>query len=117
MIQYNNERGAIRISNEVISTLVGEAAASCFGVKGMAMRSVSDGLVHLLKREMQYKGVYVTYGEDSSVSVELHIIVDRDVNIPVICRSMASEIRYRIREATGIELKTIDIFVDSIQIG
>jgi uncharacterized alkaline shock family protein YloU len=117
MIRIENASGAITITNEVFTVLAGDAATSCFGVKGMAMRSVSDGLVHLLKREVQYKGVYVTYGEDASVSVELHIIVDRDVNIPVICKSMMSEIRYRIREATGIDLKTIDIFVDSIQIG
>jgi len=54
MIKIKNDRGIISISDDVFTSLVGEAATGCFGVKGMAMRSVTDGLVHLLKREAMH---------------------------------------------------------------
>ena len=47
----------------------------------MAYRSMTDGLVHLLRREAMSKGVKVTYNEDGTVSIELHIIVENGVNI------------------------------------
>lgn len=114
MVNIQNEQGAIRISHEVFTDLVGEAATACFGVKGMAMRSMSDGLVHLLKRESMGKGVYVTYNEDSSVSIELHIIVDRGVNIPALCQSIITEVRYKVSQGTGVDVKNVNVFVDSI---
>ena len=56
MVKMNTDKGYIRISNDVFTTLVGAAATSCFGVRGMAKRSASDGLVHLLKTEAMGKG-------------------------------------------------------------
>ena len=56
--------------------ITGMAATNCFGVKGMAYRSMTDGLVHLLRREAMSKGVSITYHDDNSISIELHIIVE-----------------------------------------
>ena len=37
------ELGYIEITNEVMAGIAGFAASSCFGVKGMTIRSMSDG--------------------------------------------------------------------------
>jgi uncharacterized alkaline shock family protein YloU len=114
MVKLQNEKGEILISASVFTTLVGDAATNCFGVKGMAMRSASDGLVHLLKREAMSKGVYITYNDDSSISIELHIVVENGVNIPVICASIISEVRYKVIQATGVQIQEVNVFVDSV---
>jgi len=116
MVKLENNNGQVFISSDVFTTLVGDAATNCFGVKGMAMRSMTDGLVHLLKREAMGKGVYITYNEDGSVAIELHIIIDQGVNVPVICESIISEVSYKITASTGIEVKQVDVFVDSISL-
>ena len=76
-----NDLGEIRISSDVFTAITGSAATNCYGVKGMAVRSKTDGLVHLLKRESMAKGVKVYYNEDGTVSIELHIIVENGVNL------------------------------------
>ena len=83
----------------------------------MAMRSMSDGLVHLLKRESMGKGILVTFGDDNTVSVEIHIVIDNGVNIPELCRSIIGEVRYKLSSATGIAVKSVDVYVDSMMIG
>ncbi len=115
MVRFKTSLGVISIVPEVLTALVGDAATSCFGVKGMAMRSVTDGLVHLLKPEAMGKGVHIAYGEDY-ILIDLHIIVDQGVNIPALCRSIISEVKYKITEATGIDVKSVDVFVDSINL-
>ena len=117
MVRLVNETGYIRIARDVFTFLTGDAATNCFGVKGMTVRSVTDGLVHLLKRESMGKGVHVTYNEDITISIELHIAVDQGINIPVLCESIKSEVRYKITKATGVDIKLIDVFVDSVIIG
>jgi len=117
MVRLQNNLGFIDISADVFTTLTGDAATNCFGVKGMTVRSVTDGIVHLLKREFMGKGVHVTYNSDNTISIELHIAVDRGVNIPVVCDSIKSEVRYKVANGTGVEVKRIDIFVDSMLLG
>ena len=117
MVKLHNEHGCINIASDVFTILTGDAATNCFGVKGMTVRSVTDGLVHLLKRESMGKGVHITYHDDESISIDLHIAVDRGVNIPVICESIMDRVRYQVTKGTGVEIRHVAIFVDSILLG
>ena len=117
MVKIQNEHGYINISSEVFTNLTGDAATQCFGVKGMTVRSVTDGLVHLLKSEFMGKGVHVTSNNDNTISIELHIAVDQGVNIPVICESIKDEVRYKVSKGTGVDVKRVDIFVESMLLG
>ena len=114
MLKFHSEQGEISVSSAVFSNITGMAATNCFGVKGMAYRSMTDGLVHLLLREAMSKGVNVIYNEDESISIELHIIVENGVNIPAVCRSIMNEVRYVVNKNTGAEVRAVDVFVDSM---
>ena len=116
MIRQQNELGEIKVGSNVYTNIAGNAATKCFGVKGMAIRSVSDGLVHLLRRESMAKGVLVRVNEDESISIELHIIIDQGVNIPALGASIISEVRYIVSNQTETEVRDVDVVIDSIVI-
>ena len=116
-MKIQTEIGRIRIASEVFSNITGAVATSCYGVKGMAFRSKTDGLVHLLRRESMSKGVKLVYHEDDSVSIELHIIVDNGVNLMAVSRSIMSEVRYIGHRTTGAEVRNVDVCIDSMVIG
>ena len=114
MIRHNNENGSVIVSTSVYTDIAGTAATNCFGVKGMAYRSMTDGIVHLLRPEAMSKGVKVTYNEDNTVSIELHIIVENGLNIATVCRSIMSEVKYVVSKNTGVEVRNVNVCVDSI---
>ena len=114
MIKINSEHGDITISNAVFTTITGAAATNCFGVKGMAYRSMTDGLVHLLRREAMSKGVRIIPHEEGDISIELHIVVEHGVNIAAVCRSIINQVRYMVSENTGASIRSIDVCVDSM---
>ena len=117
MICRENELGKIAVSNNVYTKIAGNAATKCFGVKGMAQRSMTDGLVHLLRPEAMSKGVKVIYNEDNTVSIELHIIVENGVNIATVCRAIMSEVKYVVTCNTGVEVRDVNVCVDSVSKG
>ena len=116
MIRRETELGSIAVSNSVYTRIAGNAATNCFGVKGMAIRSVSDGLVHLLRRESMAKGVLVTPNEDGTISIDLHIMIDQGVNIPALGQSIVSEVRYMVSQQTDTEVKAVNVIVDSMML-
>ena len=117
MVKLDNERGSICISSDVFTWLAGDAATRCFGVKGMAIRSVSDGLVHLLRKESMAKGVLVHANDDGTISIDLHIIVDNGVNLSAVGASIISEVRYVVTKCTGTEVRAVNVYIDSMMIG
>ena len=116
MIQFKSDHGDITVSSAVFSNITGMAATNCFGVKGMAYRSMTDGLVHLLRSESMAKGVRVIFEEDDTVSIELHIIVDAGVNLTAVSSSIMSEVRYAVGNMTGAQVRAVDVYVDSMEI-
>ena len=117
MIRLQTEKGEVSISDAALSNITGAAATSCFGVKGMAARSLSDGLYHLLRRESVGKGVHVQFNEDDTISIDLHIIVDNNVNLNAVGASIISEVRYVVTNCTGTEVRAVNVYIDSMVIG
>ena len=116
MIHQDNDMGSVNISASVYTEIVGTAAANCFGVKGMAARSVTDGVYHLLRKESVGKGVRVEFHEDDTISIDLHIIVDYGVNLNAVGASIISEVRYVVTNTTGTEVREVNVYVDSMVI-
>ena len=117
MIRMKTDCGAITVDNAVYTNIAGYAATNCFGVKGMAIRSVSDGLVHLLRRESMAKGVLVKTNEDGTLSIDLHIMIDQGVNIPALGQSIVSEVRYMVSKQTDTEVREVNVIIDSMMLG
>ncbi len=110
--------GLIEITPDVVASIAGNAAANCFGVKGMTIKNVADGIVRLLKRDAANRGVSVRENKDANtVDIELHIAVEHGININTVCRSIISEVRYNVVRLTGIKVGRVDVFVDSIRVG
>ena len=114
MIRQNNENGSITVSTSVYTDIAGTAASNCFGVKGMAARSVKDGVYHLLRKESMSKGVSVTVHEDDTISIDLHIMVDNGVNLGAVGDAIIEEVRYVVSNTTGTPVRDVNVYIDSV---
>ena len=117
MIRQNNENGSVNVSTSVYVDIAGTAASHCFGVTGMAARSVTDGVYHLLRKESMGKGVKVEFHEDNSISIDLHIMVGDGVNLNAIGNAIIDEVRYMVEKCTGTKVRAVNVYIDSLLIG
>ena len=117
MIRHENESGNVVVSTSVYTDIAGTAASNCFGVKGMAARSVKDGVYHLLRKESMGKGVRVEFHDDDTISIDLHIMVNHGVNLAAVGASIISEVRYVVTKCTGTEVRAVNVYFDSMMIG
>ncbi|MDR1465360.1 MAG: Asp23/Gls24 family envelope stress response protein [Oscillospiraceae bacterium] len=115
MIRFENHMGLIEVSQEYFTQIVGHAASSCFGVAGMANSTKVQGLRAVLRRKKEYldQGVRV-YKEGNGLMVDLHIVVTYGLNISAIVRSIVNKVRYTVEQATGLEVKKVNVFVDGM---
>ena len=57
-LEINNEFGHVSISDDVIASVAGGAAVSCYGIIGMASKNqVKDGITEILRKENYAKGI------------------------------------------------------------
>ena len=116
MIRQNNELGSVTVSTNVYMEIAGTVATNCFGVKGMAARSVKDGVYHLLRKESMSKGVNVELHDDDSISIDLHIMVDNGVNLGAVGDAIISQVSYEVNKYTGTTVQAGNVYIDSMVI-
>ena len=116
MIRHETENGSVNVSTSVYTDIAGTAASNCFGVKGMAARSVKDGVYHLLRKESASKGVHVEFHEDDTITINLHVMVDHGVNLSAVGASIISEVRYVVTNTTGTQVRAVNVYFDSMSV-
>ena len=114
--KMTNSMGNVVIDTNVIARYAGLAAIECFGIVGMAALSVKDGFVKLLKKDSITRGINVTIDEDNKITINFHVIIVYGVSIKTVFENLIENVKYKVEEYTGIEIKKINIFVDGVRV-
>ena len=111
----NTHMGNIVIDNEVIAQYAGSVAVECFGIVGMAGVSMKDGLVKLLKMDSITRGINV-FLDNNKLVLDFHVIVAYGVSLLAVTDNLISNVKYKVEEFTGIEIKKININVEGVRV-
>lgn len=112
----DSQLGSILIDPEVIAKYAGSTAVECFGIVGMAAVSMKDGLVKLLKGDSLTRGISVVIDEENKLEIDFHVIVSYGVSISTVSDNLIQNVKYKVQEFTGLEIKKINIFVEGVRV-
>ncbi|MDD6082488.1 MAG: Asp23/Gls24 family envelope stress response protein [Oscillospiraceae bacterium] len=114
MITWENHIGKITISNRYLTDLITGTVSSCVGVADMKSVSLISDICSFIKKDsMAGKGVNVRV-KDNRLVIDVHVSVTFGTNISAVTASLKHKVRYAVEEATGAEVDSVNIFVDSI---
>ena len=108
--------GSISINNDVIAQYAGSVAVECFGIVGMTVANVRDGLGRILKKESLSKGINVTISATHKLILDFHVIVAYGVSIIAVSDNLINNVKYKVEEFTGIEVEKINSFVEGVRV-
>ena len=81
----------------------------------MAIVSMKDGLVHLLKKDSITRGINVSL-EDNELTIDFHVIVSYGVSILAVYNNLTDSVKYHVEEFTGIRVKKINMYVEGVRV-
>ena len=109
MTQYRTV-GKTTLTPDVLLTIARMAALEVEGVRRMA--PVKGGVNRMLGRGNE--GVRMVV-EDNNVFVDLHLVLDEDVNIREVSRIVQQTVARAIAEMTGLEIGHVNIHIEDIE--
>jgi uncharacterized alkaline shock family protein YloU len=108
--------GSVNISPDAIGMVAGIAALQCFGVVGMASRTIQDGISELLTgKDNLTKGIEVVI-DDERVLVDLYIIVEYGVQIKEVARNVIDTVQYAIQNQFALQVAKVNVIVRGVRI-
>ena len=104
--------GAVRVADEVVSVIAGLAATDIEGIAGMSVGLVG-GIAEMLGRKNLSKGVKVEVGEREA-AVDLYIIVKFGVRIPEVALNVQERVKEAIEQMTGLKVVEVNVHVQGV---
>ncbi len=103
-------QGKTTVSPDVLTTIARLAALSVPGVSRLA--PVSGGVNQLFKRGAG-DGVRIET-EENTVYVDLHLVLQQDVNIREVSRNVQQNVARAIQEMVGMDVGHVNIHIEDI---
>lgn len=111
----SRKQGTIKISEDVVTTIAGLAAAEVSGVAGMS-GGITGELVEKLGRKNISKGIKADMGENE-VTIDINAIVEYGVNIHEVAVELQTSIRNAIENMTGLSVVNVNVNIQGLSFG
>ena len=109
-MENDNDNSGINISEEVVATIAGIAAAEVNGVASMNGGFVG-GLSEMLGKKT--KGVKVQVGEKDTV-IDINLTVEYGARIPDIAWEVQNKVKTQVESMTGLNVVAVNIHVQGV---
>ncbi|MCS6843418.1 MAG: Asp23/Gls24 family envelope stress response protein [Caldilineales bacterium] len=106
--------GRIEVSPSAIATLTAEAVKECYGVVGMASRSLLTDLAGSLQRGSP-RGVEVHIDGDR-VTVDVYVIVEYGVRITEVAAGVMRRVRFTLENTLGVPVEAVNVHVQGLRV-
>ncbi|MFY9324666.1 MAG: Asp23/Gls24 family envelope stress response protein [Syntrophomonadaceae bacterium] len=111
--ELSTEMGAIRIADEVVSTIAGLAAMDVEGVAAMRGGWGTD-LVEKLGRKNFGKGIKVEVNNDET-RIDIYLAVQYGYPIPEVAENVQKEVKVAVETMTGLKAAAVNVHIVSVQ--
>lgn len=112
-----NDLGTVTLTEDLIATIAGTAAVENYGIVAMNSKKATDALLQIVGSENMKRGVAINILSDGcSVDIDLHVTVMYGVSLPAVAQNAISNVKYRVEELTGLSVRNVNIYVESIRV-
>ncbi len=108
----SDDKGSVRISNDVVAIIAGVAATEVNGVVGMS-GGLTGGITEMLGKKNLSKGVKVEVIENEA-TIDLFIVVEYGSNITDVGKAVQENVKASVENMTGLKIVNINVNIQGV---
>ena len=111
-----SEMGDVKIHENVVASLVRQAALEQEGVSRLAGSALGDDIANLVgSRRMQSRAITVELGEDGRVGIEIKLNLVFGFRIPDVAERVQKAVIGMVEETTGMTVTRVNVVIQEIE--
>lgn len=109
-------QGTVTIAPAVLTTIVRMTALAEPGVLRLSSRAPA-AIGRVLNRAAMAEGLRIEVHDDQTVTVELHVAADPNVNLKALGESLQNRVARAVEHMVGMGVRAVNVFIDEIEFG
>lgn len=114
VLQEDENKGTIKIADDVVARIAVIAATEVEGISAMAGNVTADLLQKVGVKNLA-KGVRVEVNE-RKVKIQLALVMEYGYNIPSTCQYVQTKVKTTVENMTGLEVQDVDVRIAGVNI-
>lgn len=107
--------GKVEIADSAIVTIVHEAVLSCYGIVGLAPRSLSSAIGRRLGISSDARGIRIDV-ENNRVSIELSVVMEYGIPIFTVASNVMEAVKFQVERVLGMDVERVNVNVDGLHV-
>lgn len=112
-ITQTQENGSVMISEDVIATIVGNAAAEVEGVAGLSVKPGAD-IAEMIGKKNWGKGMKIVISEDNDISIDCNINIIYGQSVVSVAAAVQQAVSAAVESMVGIKASSVNVNVCGI---
>ena len=115
-VELKTALGKIVMPEDLVANIAGYAAVENYGIVGMGTKNTTNAIMEFIKKDNLNRGIKVTSAGPGEVDIDLYVMLMYGVSLPAVANNARDNVRYRVEEMTGIKVRNINIYVESVRV-
>lgn len=115
-MEQKRRLGNIQVTTQAVTTLASKAVFECYGVVGMASKTLRDGLAILLQRDSHNRGIEVHFVKNRQIIVDVYVVLEYGLRISEVSHSIMSSVRFAVERALDLPVVQVNVNVQGVRV-
>jgi uncharacterized alkaline shock family protein YloU len=108
--------GKIEVTTRAVASIAARAVLECYGVVGMASKTLRDGLAILLQKDNPHRGIEVRFVDRDNIVVDLFVIIEYGMRISEVAHSIMSSVKFSVERSLELPVVQVNVNVQGIRV-
>ncbi len=109
--------GRIEVSTRAVATVAAKAVLECYGVVGMASKTLRDGLAVLLQKDNPRRGIEVRFADHNNhIIIDLYVIVEHGMRVSEVAHSIMTSVKFAVERSLELPVVQVNVNIQGVRV-
>jgi uncharacterized alkaline shock family protein YloU len=108
--------GRIEVSTRAVATVAAKAVLECYGVVGMASKTLRDGLAVLLQKDNPHRGIEVKFVDHNNITIDLYVILEYGMRVSEVAHSIMSSVKFAVERSLELPVVQVNVNIQGVRV-
>ena len=111
---FEENKGNIKISSDVIASIAAASCAECEGVAAIANAPQGTDFYDLFLKKGVTRGVKVIMGENNTCAIEISLLVSFGASVTDVAAKVQRNVKSAVESMSGVSLSSVNVFITGV---
>ena len=108
--------GKIEVTSRAVATVAAKAVFECYGVVGMASKTLRDGLAVLLQKDNPHRGIEVRFADRNNIIIDLYVIIEYGMRLSEVAHSIMSSVKFSVERSLELPVVQVNVNIQGVRV-